>query len=55
MSGILYGCGLIINEVLSLIIKNINFESKSILIFNGKELKDRYTLFPNRIVNIKKP
>ncbi|WP_318400389.1 phage integrase N-terminal SAM-like domain-containing protein [Photobacterium leiognathi] len=45
IAGILYGCGLRINEALSLRIKDINFESKSIFIFNGKGRKDRYTLF----------
>ncbi|WP_318450567.1 tyrosine-type recombinase/integrase [Photobacterium leiognathi] len=54
IAGILYGCGLRINEALSLRIKDINFESKSIFIFNGKGRKDRYTLFPHTIVNIKK-
>ncbi|WP_318465746.1 tyrosine-type recombinase/integrase [Photobacterium leiognathi] len=48
MAGILYGCGLRINEALSLRIKDINFESKSI--FNGKGRKDRYTLLPNTII-----
>ncbi|WP_318479051.1 site-specific integrase [Photobacterium leiognathi] len=36
------------NEALSLRIKDINFESKSI--FNGKGRKDRYTLLPNTII-----
>ncbi|WP_318478408.1 integron integrase [Photobacterium leiognathi] len=50
IAGILYGCGLRINEALSLRIKDINFESKSIFIFNGKGRKDRYTLLPNTII-----
>lgn len=47
---ILYGCGLRIQEALSLRIKDIDFESRSILVFKGKGNKDRYTLLPTTLI-----
>ncbi|WP_337737525.1 tyrosine-type recombinase/integrase [Photobacterium sp. MCCC 1A19761] len=51
LAAILYGCGLRIQEALSLRIKDINFDSKSIFVFNGKSSKDRYTLLPNSLIS----
>ncbi|WP_114766969.1 integron integrase [Vibrio rhodolitus] len=48
---ILYGSGLRIQEALSLRVKDIDFESKSIFIFNGKGNKDRYTILPKGLCN----
>ncbi|WP_232061008.1 integron integrase [Vibrio taketomensis] len=47
---ILYGCDLRIQEALSLRIKDIDFESRSILVFKGKGNKDRYTLLPTTLI-----
>ncbi len=47
---ILCGCGLRIQEALSLRIKDIDFESRSILVFKGKGNKDRYTLLPTTLI-----
>ena len=44
INAILYGCGLRIQEAISLRIKDIDFSLNSILIFRGKGQKDRYTL-----------
>ncbi|OLQ81715.1 integrase [Photobacterium proteolyticum] len=50
IAAILYGCGLRIQEALSLRIKDIDFDSKSIFVFNGKGGKDRYTLLPESLI-----
>ncbi|WP_223794986.1 tyrosine-type recombinase/integrase [Marinobacter sp. F4216] len=46
ITALLYGCGLRIDEALSLRIKNIDLKSRNLLVFNGKGLKDQYTLNP---------
>ncbi len=46
---LLYGCGLRINEALSLRVKDIDLKSRSLLVFNGKGRKDRYTLIPGNL------
>ncbi|KLV03475.1 integrase [Photobacterium aquae] len=50
IAALLYGCGLRIQEALTLRIKDIDFTSKSILIFNGKGSKDQYTLLPEKLI-----
>tara|TARA_R110001583_G_scaffold7879_5_gene38511 strand:- start:8423 stop:9061 length:639 start_codon:yes stop_codon:yes gene_type:complete len=46
MFSLLYGCGLRKAELLSLRIKDIDFEGNSIYVFRGKGAKDRMTLLP---------
>lgn len=48
---LLYGCGFRVSEVLSLRIKDIDLNNRSILVFSGKGAKDRYTLLPNSLVS----
>lgn len=50
MGSLIYGGGLRINECLSLRIKDLDLEKKTILIVNGKGQKDRMTLMPESIV-----
>ncbi|TAA41724.1 integron integrase [Corallincola spongiicola] len=47
---LLYGCGLRLQEALSMRVKDIDFSLKSILVFRGKGRKDRYTLLPQSLV-----
>ena len=47
---LLYGCGFRVSEVLSLRIKDIDLNNRSIFIFSGKGAKDRYTLLPNSLI-----
>src|SRR5690606_34417444 len=49
ITALLYGCGLRINEALSLRVKDIDLKSRSLLVFNGKGRKDRYTLIPGNL------
>ena len=46
ITGILYGSGLRVHEVLRLRVKDIDFVNQSIYVFRGKGGKDRYTLLP---------
>lgn len=48
---LLYGCGLRIQEALSLRVKDIDIKQQSIFIFRGKGSKDRYTLLPLSLVS----
>ena len=50
IAGILYGSGLRINEALSLRIKDIDFDNKTIFVFRGKGQKDRVTILPNTLI-----
>ena len=47
---LLYGCGFRVSEVLSLRVKDIDLNNRSIFIFSGKGAKDRYTLLPNSLI-----
>jgi len=49
IAGLLYGCGLRINEALKLRIKDINLSNNTLFIFRGKGRKDRYTLLPHSL------
>ncbi len=49
IAGLLYGCGLRINEALQLRIKDINLSNNTLFIFRGKGRKDRYTLLPHSL------
>ena len=49
ITALLYGCGLRINEALSLRVKDIDLKSRNLLVFNGKGRKDRYTLIPGNL------
>jgi len=46
MASLLYGCGLRLEECLSLRVKDINFENESIEVRSGKGGKDRITVLP---------
>ena len=50
VTSILYGCGLRVNEALSLRVKDIDFANRSIFIFRGKGAKDRYSMLPTKLV-----
>ena len=49
ITALLYGCGLRINEALSLRIKDINFDNHTLFVFRGKGGKDRYTILPHAL------
>jgi len=49
MFSILYGCGLRKAELLRLRIKDIDFETQSIIVFRGKGGKDRVTMLPQTL------
>ena len=49
IASILYGCGLRINEALTLRIKDIDLNNGTLFVFRGKGRKDRYTLLPQSI------
>ena len=46
MASLLYGCGLRLEECLSLRVKDINFENESVEVRSGKGGKDRITVLP---------
>lgn len=50
ITGLLYGCGLRINEALSLRVKDVDLKAGSVFVFSGKGRKDRYTLLPRILV-----
>ena len=49
MVEILYGCGLRLNELLSLRVKDLDFELSTITVRSGKGDKDRVTLLPQSL------
>ncbi len=49
MTSILYGCGLRLQEALTLRVQNVNIDEQSLFIFRGKGAKDRYTLLPQQL------
>ncbi|WP_445945200.1 phage integrase N-terminal SAM-like domain-containing protein [Shewanella sp.] len=50
IASLLYGCGLRINEALTLRIKDLNLNDNTLFIFRGKGKKDRYTLLPKSYI-----
>ncbi|MEO7996469.1 MAG: integron integrase [Gemmatimonadaceae bacterium] len=50
VSLLLYGGGLRLNEALALRIKDLDFESQSLVVRDGKGLKDRLTILPTIII-----
>ncbi len=51
VASILYEAGLRINEALSIRIKDIDFDNKTIFVFRGKGQKDRVSLLPISIID----
>lgn len=49
-TAMLYGCGLRINEALSLRVKDIDLRNQSLFVYRGKGGKDRYTLLPSKLI-----
>ncbi len=49
---ILYGCGLRISELVKIKVKDIDIERKVLKISQGKGKKDRYTILPNKIIDV---
>lgn len=47
---LIYGAGLRISEALSLRIQDVDFGYKQITVWNGKGLKDRITMLPDRVI-----
>lgn len=50
MAGVMYGAGLRVNECCQLRVKDIDFESRVIMVWFGKGGKSRRTLLPERLV-----
>lgn len=50
VSLLLYGGGLRLNEALALRVKDLDFESRSLAVRDGKGLKDRLTILPTMII-----
>ena len=50
--GLLYGCGLRISEVCNLGIADIDSANKRVKVVQGKGGKDRFTLLPQRLLNL---
>jgi len=50
MAELIYGSGMRLNECLNLRVKDLDFQSASILVRSGKGNKDRITLLPERII-----
>ncbi len=48
MAGLLYGSGLRLSELLGLRIKDLDFDTRQIVVRNGKGQKDRVTVLPQR-------
>lgn len=46
MAGLLYGCGMRLNEVLELRVKDLDFSSGNIIVREGKGSKDRVVMLP---------
>ncbi len=51
VAGLLYGCGLRVNEALSLRIKDIDFGYKQITVHEGKGAKDRRVMLPQSLMS----
>jgi len=49
MTSLLYGSGMRLNELLSLRVKDIEFEMSTITVRSGKGDKDRTTLLPQQL------
>lgn len=49
MTGLLYGSGMRLMEVVRLRVKDVDFSRKEILIRDGKGMKDRVTVLPQRL------
>jgi len=49
MASLLYGSGLRLNELLSLRVKDIDFEMSTMTVRSGKGDKDRTTLLPQQL------
>ncbi len=49
MGWLLYGCGLRLNECLTLRVKDIDFEYRQIIVRDGKGEKDRVTVLPDAV------
>ena len=47
---LIYGAGLRISEALSLRIQDVDLDYKQITVWNGKGLKDRITMLPDRVI-----
>lgn len=52
MASIMYGSGLRVNEVITLRIKDIDFENHRLVVENGKGGKDRVTLLPKVLAEL---
>ncbi|WP_198144164.1 tyrosine-type recombinase/integrase [Gilvimarinus agarilyticus] len=50
ITALLYGCGFLMHEPLSLRIKDLDLQNHSIFIVRGKGRQDRYTLLPAALV-----
>lgn len=50
VSILLYGGGLRLNEALALRVKDLDFESRSLVVRDGKGLKDRLTILPTVVI-----
>ena len=50
MAKLIYGSGMRLNECMSLRVKDLDFERRSILVRSGKGNKDRLTLLPERLI-----
>jgi len=48
MAGLLYGSGLRLKECIRLRVKDVDFESRQILVRDGKGAKDRLTMLPEK-------
>ncbi|MEO8648602.1 MAG: integron integrase [Acidobacteriota bacterium] len=48
--GLLYGCGLRLTEALHLRVKDIEFETRQIVVRDGKGAKDRITILPESLI-----
>ena len=48
--GVLYGCGLRLQECLELRVKDVDFERGAIIVREGKGRKDRAVMLPQRLI-----
>ena len=54
MAGLLYGAGLRLMECIRLRVKDVDFESRRLIIRDGKGRKDRVTMLPERFLHLLK-
>jgi len=54
MAGLLYGAGLRLMECIRLRVKDIDFETRRLIVRNGKGRKDRITMLPERFQDLLK-